>query len=94
MNTITISATAARNKFFTLLDQVALGTEVIIEKDKKVVAILKPKTTKTDWVALKKASKAVHGIWKDQDPSDLPQRRKSDWSRIGKWDKNLRFNKT
>lgn len=94
MATITISATAARNKFFTLLDQVALGTEVIIKKDKKVVAILKPQTTKTDWTALKKASKEVHGIWKDHDPSDLPKRKKGDWARIGKWAKGLPLNKT
>ena len=35
MNTIRISATAARNRFFDLLNQVAAGAQVIIEKDKK-----------------------------------------------------------
>lgn len=89
MNTIRISATAARNKFFTLLDQVAQGTEVIIEKDRKEVAVMTPKVTKTDWVALRKASKAVHGIWKDVELSDLPTRKKGAWARLGKWDKEL-----
>ena len=65
MNTIRLSATSARNKFFELLNQVALGSQVIIEKDKKEVAVISPKKTKTDWKGLLKASKAVHGILKD-----------------------------
>ncbi|MBI4078888.1 MAG: type II toxin-antitoxin system prevent-host-death family antitoxin [Candidatus Levybacteria bacterium] len=87
MNTIRLSATATRNKFFELLNQVALGTHVIIEKDSKEVAVLSPKKQTVDWTALRKASKAVHGIWKDYDEKDNPLRRPGAWPTLGKWDK-------
>ena len=94
MNTITISATAARNKFFTLLDQVAQGTEVIIEKDRKVVAVLKPQTTKTDWTALRKALKETHGILKDYSVEEIAtSRKKGAWRKSGDWDKEKDFTK-
>lgn len=93
MNTIRVSATAARNKFFELLNQVALGTQVIIEKDKKEVAVLSPKKTKTDWEGLRKAAEATHGILKDYDPSDNPLRKKGAWKRLGKWDRGLKLEK-
>ncbi|MDP3973390.1 MAG: type II toxin-antitoxin system prevent-host-death family antitoxin [Candidatus Daviesbacteria bacterium] len=93
MNTLRVSATKARNNFFSLLDQVALGQQVIIEKDSKEVAILSPKKQTVDWVALKKASEAVHGIWKDYDPEDNPLRRRNAWPSLGKWDKSLKFKK-
>lgn len=87
MNTLRVSATKARNNFFELLNQVALGTEVIIEKDSKEVAVLSPRKQTVDWVALKKASEATHGIWKDSGTKleNLPTRRKGAWSRVGKW---------
>lgn len=58
-----------------------MGQEVVIEKDSKEVAILSPKKTKgTDLEALRKASKKVWGIFKD-DPSfkleNLPTRRQT-----------------
>lgn len=88
MNTVRLSATNARNKFFELLDQVALGTQVIIEKDKKEVAVLAPRRTKTDWKAFLKAAKAAHGILKDYSVDEIaPVRKEGKWSRIGKWDK-------
>ncbi len=87
MHTIRVSATAARNNFFELLNQVALGTQVIIEKDSKEVATLAPKKKTIDWVALRKASKAVHGIWKDYDEKDNPIRRPGAWPSLGKWNK-------
>lgn len=87
MNTIRVSATKARNNFFSLLEQVALGTQVIIEKDSKEVATLSPKKQKTDWAALLKASKKIHGIWKDYDPEDNPLRKKGAADFLGKWDK-------
>ncbi|EKD85295.1 MAG: hypothetical protein ACD_38C00047G0004 [uncultured bacterium] len=93
MNTIRVSATAARNKFFELLNQVALGTQVIIERDSKEVAVLSPKKKTVDWVALRKASKAVRGIWKDYDEKDNPLRRSGAWPTVGKWDKGLKFKK-
>ena len=86
MNTITVSATHARNNFFELLNQVALGREVIIKKDAKEIAVLSSRKTKTDWKALKKASLAVHGILKDYSIEEIsPLRKKGAWKRIGKW---------
>lgn len=94
MNYIKVSATKARNNFFELLNQIALGdTEVVIERDRKEVAVISPKKQIVDWVALKKASKAVHGIWKDYDPEDNPLRRRNAWPSLGKWDKGLKFKK-
>ncbi len=94
MNTIRLSATAARNKFFQLLDQVAQGAEVVIEKDKKEVAVLSPRKTKTDWEGLRKASAAAHGIFKDYSIEEIaPLRKKSAWKRFGEWDKGLYLSK-
>ncbi len=94
MSTIRVSATSARNNFFELLNQVALGTQVIIERDAKEVAILSPKKQTVDWVALKKTSQATHGILKDYDPKrDNPFYGKRAWPNLGKWDKGLKFKK-
>lgn len=93
MNTIRVSATSARNNFFELLNKVAAGTEVIIERDSKEVAVLAPKKQTVDWAALKKASKAIHGMWKDYDQEDNPVRRKNAWPLLGKWDRGLKFKK-
>ncbi len=87
MNIMRVSATKARNNFFELLNQVALGMQVVIEKDNKEIAVLGPKKQKTDWAALLKASKKVHGIWKDYDPEDNPLRRKGAADFLGRWDK-------
>lgn len=90
MNTIRLSATAARNNFFNLLDQVASGVEVIIEKDKKEIAILAPRKTAFDWKAFRKAAKAAHGILKDYSVEEItPLRNKKAWKRLGTWDKGL-----
>jgi prevent-host-death family protein len=90
MNTIRLSATSARNKFFELLNQVALGTEVIIEKDKKEVAVLAPKKIKTDWVAFRKAAKAANGILRDYSVEEIsPLRKKDAWKGFGEWDKDI-----
>lgn len=87
MNTIRISATSARNNFFDLLNQVILGTQVIIERDSKEVALISSKKQTVNWLALKKASKAIHGIWKNYDLENNPLRRKNAWPLLGKWDK-------
>lgn len=85
-----MSATAARNKFFELLNQVALGTEVIIEKDKKEIAAIVPRTQKMDWKGFKKAAEAVRGILKDYTVDELlPTRKKGAWKGFGDWDKDL-----
>lgn len=87
MNTIRISATAARNRFFDLLNQVAAGTQVIIEKDKKEIAVISPKKTKTDWEGLRKASKAAHGILKGYSIDQIsPLKAKGAWKGFAEWD--------
>ena len=91
MNTIRLSATSARNKFFELLNQVALGTQVIIERDKKEIAVLSPRITKTNWADLRKAVKETKGILKDYDLEDNPLRRKGATDFLGKWDKDLQL---
>ncbi len=88
MQTVTWSATKARNEFFDLLNYVASGRQVIIERDKKEVALISsPKTTKTDWEGLKRAMDACHGILKDYDVKENPLRRPGSADFLGKWDK-------
>lgn len=89
MNTIRVSATAARNNFFDLLNQVMMGATVTVVKDAKEVAEIVPKKRKTDWKGLMKAMKAAHGILKDYDPHDNPLRRPGAKRFLGKWDKGL-----
>jgi len=62
MNTIRVSATAARNNFFDLLDKVAIGVSVVIEKDKKTVAYMAPMTRKD--TKYKGLTKALHAAAK------------------------------
>jgi len=89
MTTIRLSATSARNKFFELLNQVALGAQVIIEKDNKEVAVLMPKVSKTDWKELRKALNATNGILKNYNITDNPLRRRGASDFLGKWDEDL-----
>lgn len=95
MNTIRISATKARNNFFSLLDQVASSdVQIIIKKDNKEVAVLTPREKKTDIKALIKASKKVHGILKDYSLKEIsPLRKKGAWKRFGKWDEKIKISK-
>lgn len=86
MNTIKVSATSARNKFFELLNQVALGSQVIIERDNKEIAVLIPKVVKTDWKRLHLAVKEAKGILKDKPLEEIaPARAKGAWGNFGKW---------
>lgn len=92
MSTIRVSATSARNNFFELLNQVTAGTQVIIERDSKEVALLAPKKQKINWVEFRKAAKAAKGILKDYNPKrDNPFRRKGAWPLLGKWDEGLKI---
>lgn len=86
MQTITWSATKARNEFFDLLTQVAMGQSFIVEKDKKEVALVTPIKKGTDLVGLKKAMDALHGVAKDFDLSKSPLRNK----RARAWLKRIR----
>jgi prevent-host-death family protein len=86
MNTVRLSSTSARNKFFELLNLVALGTEIIIEKDNKEVAVLSQKITKTDWKGLLSASKKVRGVFTGYKIEENPLRRKGASDFLGQWD--------
>lgn len=74
MQTITWSATKARNEFFDLLTQVAMGQSFVVKKDKEEVALVTPIKQGTDWKGLKKAMDALHGVAKDFDLRDGPLR--------------------
>lgn len=93
MTTIRVSATSARNRFFELLNQVTLGTQVIIERDNKEVAVLASKKQETDWKGFLKAARQARGILKDYDPLDNPLRRPGASDFLGKWDRGLRIKK-
>mgnify|MGYP001591439277 CR=1 FL=1 len=87
MNTIRVSATAARNNFFELLDKVAIGARIIVEKDKKIVAKLIPASIAKPrnrglMKALKAASKGFVYSKKDN-----PLRRPGASNFLGRWDK-------
>ncbi len=88
MNTITVSATHARNNFFELLDLVARGGSVVVKKDQKIVAKVVPAIPKTSGLAaFLKATKASRGILKDYSIKDNPLRRPGAASFLGQWDK-------
>lgn len=91
MNIIRVSATKARNNFFELLNQVALGAQIIIERDKKELAILSPKKKEFDRVGLLRASRKLREAMKDYNPEDNPFRRKGAKNFLGKWDKGLKW---
>ena len=86
MQTITWSATKARNEFFDLLTQVAMGQSFIVERDKKEVALVTPVKKGTDLVGLKKAMDALDGVAKDFDLSKSLLRNK----RAKMWLKRIR----
>lgn len=94
MNSITVSATKARNTFFSLLDEVAKGKEVVIEKDKKIVAVLKPQKQGTDWKALRKSLDVTYGLLKDYTVEEIaPAGSKDAWKGFGEWYKGIDFTK-
>lgn len=86
MQTITWSATKARNEFFDLLTMVAAGQSFVVEKDKKEVALVTPVKRGTDLVGLKKAMDALEGVAADFDLSRSPLRSK----RARSWLKKIR----
>lgn len=93
MATIKMSATSARNNFFELLNQVAMGAEVIIEKDRTEIAVISPKKKGIDLKGLIRASRRARGIFKNYVPEDNPLRRKGAANFLGKWDKGLKLSK-
>lgn len=91
MNTLRVSATKARNNFFELLNQVAMGKSVIIERDSKEVAVLSSKGTDFDWKSFRKAAKAAHGILKGYSIEEIsPLRAKGAWKGFATWDQDFK----
>lgn len=78
MQTITVSATKARQDFFNILNAVSKGDSFIIKKDDEEVARVTPIVRGTDLVGLKKAldNLAASGAFKDFDLNDSPLRNK------------------
>lgn len=71
-----MSATAARNNFFELLNQVAAGQSVIIEKDKKEVAVIQPKKEEFDWKSYQKILAKTKGSWAGDDWEETEKKRR------------------
>ena len=88
MNTITVSATHARNNFFELLNLVADGQEVVVERDNKKVARLVPGKKVTDLAGLTKALEAAAKGFV-YNPKDNPLRRTGASGFLGRWDTKL-----
>ena len=87
MNTITLSATAIRNNFFDLLDKVVLGSNVVIRRNNKDIAMIVHKTSNNNWENFIKKSREVNGILKDYTVDDNLMRREGSSDFLGKWDK-------
>lgn len=86
MQTLTWSATKARNEFFDLLACVSMGKTVMIEKDKKLVATIAPITkTGRNRGLLKTLDLASEGFVYSK--SDNPLRKKGSADFLGKWDR-------
>ena len=85
MQTITWSATKARNEFFDLLTLVANGNSVFIKKDSVVVANVTPITAVSKNKGLIKAlEKASEGF--SYSEKDNPLRKRGSTNFLGKWD--------
>lgn len=86
MQTITMSATKARNQFFDILSWVAMGKTIMIEKDKKLIANITPISKVNRNKGLLKAldSASVGFVYSK---ADNPLRRKGSSRFLGKWDK-------
>ena len=87
MNTIKVSATHARNNFFELLEQIAAGRSLIIEKDRKAVAKIVPHKIgkKKNKGLLKALDAAAEGFTYSE--KDNPLRKPGAAGFLGKWDK-------
>lgn len=86
MNITRVSATKARNNFFTLLDQVSQGVQIIIEKDGRETAIILPRQNTTNWKNLLKVSRETAGIDKDFLKEGSLLREKGAGIFLGSWD--------
>lgn len=86
MQTITWSATKARNEFFDLLNWVSSGKTVMIEKDKKLIATVVPvaKIGRNKGL-LKDLNLASKGFFYSK--LDNPLRKKGSGDFLGRWDR-------
>ena len=94
MQTITISATKARNNFFELLTSVSRGDKYIVEKDKNQIARIVPISDLEDWnkkkVRMLKVFTEANGILKGEKfTSQLRGKKARAW--LGRWDKNIKW---
>ena len=86
MKTIRVSATHARNNFFELLNLVSTGSEVVVEKVRRMAAKIVPvKSTPRNKGLLKALDRAAKGFVYDE--KDNPLRRPGAADFLGKWDK-------
>ena len=81
-----VSATHARNNFFELLNLVARGQEVVVERDKRTAAKIVPvKNVARNKGLLKALDRAAEGFVYDE--KDNPLRRPGAADFLGKCDK-------
>ena len=95
MNTITVSATHARNNFFNILNQVNSGKEIIVEKDGVKVARITPlisdqRTWEEEKKKILKVIEETRGSWKGvRFRSPLRGKKARAW--LGRWDRDLKI---
>ena len=83
-----VSATHARNNFFELLNLVAAGGEVMIEKDGKEVVAMVSRKKGTDIVGLTRALEKCQKYFKNWSLGDSPLRKPGVAAFLGRWDRN------
>lgn len=95
MQSITVSATKARNEFFDILSKVGAGASFVVEKDRKKVAEIIPVASDMEtWEEKKKRMikvlDEVSGSWKGiRFRSPLRGKKARAW--LGRWDKDIGF---
>ena len=87
MKIMRVSATHARNNFFELLNIVAAGGEVTINKDGREAVVMTSKKKGTDIVGLTRALEKCQKYFKNWSLSDSPLRKPGAAAFLGRWDK-------
>jgi antitoxin (DNA-binding transcriptional repressor) of toxin-antitoxin stability system len=88
MNSLSVSATYARNNFFELLDKVSAGLiDVVIKKDNREVAVFSKKNTHNAHIAnMTKALDSLVDVIDADELANNPLRKLEAASFLGKWD--------
>jgi hypothetical protein len=93
MQTITVSATKARQDFFNIFNKVFAGTEVLVKKDGKQTIRMSPMVISDGFITkrkkLLKSLAQTHGAVKDFKIEDNPLRGKKSIQWLGQWDKGM-----